>query len=128
MNWGTWGQTIVRWPGAHCSDIKGTGAKPENADCIILLERTPDRNLPRDPALIRELRGLERKSGRGQDIIDHAPGQHDDYANSVAIAVVQAIKGNGRGRSGDQKQRRILYDGISRNAPSGAALASRRVR
>jgi len=24
-------------------DIKGTGAKPQNADCIILVERTPDR-------------------------------------------------------------------------------------
>src|SRR5262249_2137298 len=24
-------------------DIKGTGGKPQNADCIILVERTPDR-------------------------------------------------------------------------------------
>src|SRR5262249_17390626 len=27
----------------YLDDIKGTGGKPQNADCIILLERTPDR-------------------------------------------------------------------------------------
>ncbi len=34
--------------------------------------------------LIAQLRGLERKTGRGRDIIDHAPGAKDDVANCVA--------------------------------------------
>jgi hypothetical protein len=38
--------------------------------------------------------GLERRSGRGQDIIDHSPGQHDDLANCVAGVASLAI---GRG-------------------------------
>lgn len=35
-----------------------------------------------------ELRGLERRASRGgKDIIDHAPGQHDDIANAAAGAL-----------------------------------------
>jgi len=38
-----------------------------------------------DPTLFSELRGLERRTGRGRrDAIDHGPGQHDDSANSTA--------------------------------------------
>lgn len=41
--------------------------------------------LPNDPALLREMRGLERRRGSaGRDRIDHAPGAHDDRANAVA--------------------------------------------
>ena len=39
--------------------------------------------------------GLERRNGRGADIIDHAPGQHDDMSNCVAgiasLAISQGI-------------------------------------
>lgn len=37
------------------------------------------------PKLINQLCGLERRTARGgKDSIDHAPGAHDDVANSVA--------------------------------------------
>ena len=37
--------------------------------------------------LITQLTGLERRTGRGTDIVDHGPGGHDDVANAVAGAV-----------------------------------------
>ena len=41
--------------------------------------------LPDDPKLLHELRGLERRRGSsGRDRVDHAPGAHDDRANAVA--------------------------------------------
>lgn len=41
--------------------------------------------LPDDAALLRELRGLERRRGSsGRDRVDHRPGSTDDRANSVA--------------------------------------------
>ncbi len=41
--------------------------------------------LPDRADLMRELRGLERRtSSAGRDRIDHVPGAHDDLANSVA--------------------------------------------
>jgi len=50
-------------------------------------------DLPNEPNLIRELRGLERRTSRvGRDSIDHAPGQHDDFANAAAIAIVACSK------------------------------------
>jgi hypothetical protein len=46
---------------------------------------------PHDPALLRELRGLERRRGpSGRDRVDHRPGEHDDRANAVA-GVVQLV-------------------------------------
>jgi hypothetical protein len=43
--------------------------------------------------LIAELCGLERRTGRGtgRDIVDHAIGAHDDIANAVCGAVVEAL-------------------------------------
>jgi hypothetical protein len=44
------------------------------------------------PRLTAELCGLERRTARGgKDSIDHAPGAHDDTANSVAGAALLAI-------------------------------------
>ena len=41
--------------------------------------------IPDDPALLRELRGLERRRGpSGKDRVDHVPGAHDDRANALA--------------------------------------------
>ena len=38
-----------------------------------------------DKTLFAELRGLERRTGRGRrDVVDHGPGQHDDLANATA--------------------------------------------
>jgi hypothetical protein len=48
-------------------------------------------DLPNEPTLLKELRGLERRTGtNGRDVVNHMPGQHDDYANSAAIAIVKA--------------------------------------
>ena len=47
-----------------------------------------------------QLCGLERRTARsGRDSIDHAPGAHDDIANSVAGALLLAASG---GRSYDR--------------------------
>ena len=45
------------------------------------------------PRLIAQLSSLERRTARsGKDLIDHAPGGHDDVANSVAGALLAAAK------------------------------------
>jgi hypothetical protein len=53
--------------------------------------------LPDDPDLLRELRGLERRRGAsGRDRVDHRPGAHDDRANSVA-GLADLLVGRARG-------------------------------
>ena len=42
---------------------------------------------------LAELRNLERRRGRGADIIDHPKGFHDAAANSCAGAAVTAVRG-----------------------------------
>ncbi len=37
-----------------------------------------------NPRISAQLTGLERRTGRGRDSVDHAPGSHDDVANCVA--------------------------------------------
>jgi hypothetical protein len=45
-----------------------------------------------DARLIGQLGGLERRTARGgRDSIDHAPGGHDDVANSASGAIVVAV-------------------------------------
>jgi hypothetical protein len=42
--------------------------------------------------LLRELRGLERRRGTsGRDRVDHRAGQHDDRANSAALALTLVL-------------------------------------
>jgi hypothetical protein len=48
-------------------------------------------DLPRNPTLIRELKGLERRTTKaGKDEVNHGPNsnQHDDFANACAILLV----------------------------------------
>lgn len=46
-----------------------------------------------DEKTVNQIVGLERRVARGgRDSIDHAPGQHDDRANAVAGALVNAAK------------------------------------
>jgi hypothetical protein len=53
-----------------------------NAGAVVLLD---------DAALLRALRGLERRRGAsGRDRVDHRPGAHDDRANAAAGALVLA--------------------------------------
>jgi hypothetical protein len=55
-----------------------------NAERVALLDQ--DR-------LLRQLVSLERRTGStGRDIIDHAPGQHDDLANSACGALLLASR------------------------------------
>lgn len=50
--------------------------------------------IPDDPVLIAELRGLERKRGpSGRDRVDHPPSGHDDLANAVAGVSHQLLGG-----------------------------------
>ncbi|TQM93554.1 hypothetical protein [Roseinatronobacter monicus] len=52
--------------------------------------------LPPCDRLQRQLIGLERRTSRsGRDTIDHAPGSHDDRANSIAGLVVHAKRRQG---------------------------------
>jgi hypothetical protein len=52
--------------------------------------------LPKHEKIVQQLVGLERRTSRGgRDSIDHAPGSHDDLANSVA-GVAEVIT-SGRG-------------------------------
>ncbi len=43
-----------------------------------------------DARLLGQLAALERRAGRLKDVIDHQPSQHDDVANSAAIALLAA--------------------------------------
>ncbi len=45
--------------------------------------------------LKNQFAGLERRTGHGRDMIDHAPGSHDDVANAAAGALVLALASNG---------------------------------
>jgi hypothetical protein len=46
------------------------------------------------PQLVRELKLLERRpQAGGKDRVDHPRGQHDDYANAIALAAATARQG-----------------------------------
>ncbi|WP_369722922.1 hypothetical protein AB8Z38_02340 [Bradyrhizobium sp. LLZ17] len=54
-------------------------------------------DLLEDARLFAQIIGLERRTARGgRDSVDHAPGAHDDLANSVA-GVVAALASRGHG-------------------------------
>ncbi|WP_352653719.1 terminase family protein [Mesorhizobium sp. M0317] len=60
--------------------------------------------------LEEQLVGLERRTSRGgRDIVDHAPGAHDDIANAVAGAVVGALGVASRPRAATGS---VGYDGV----------------
>jgi len=55
-----------------------------NAGAVVVLDHA---------ALLRELRGLERRTGTsGKDRVDHRPGAHDDRAIAAAGACVAALR------------------------------------
>lgn len=56
-------------------------------------------SIPNHPQLIRELRLLERRTGRsGKDTVDHPQNGSDDYANALAGAAWLAMKAQNRPR------------------------------
>jgi hypothetical protein len=63
------------------SELYGSLLPMLNSGAVALL--TNDR-------LRRQLLSLERRTGRGRDVIDHPRNQHDDVANAVAGALVLA--------------------------------------
>lgn len=62
-----------------------------------------------NPRLNTQLTGLERRTGRLHDSIDHPPGSHDDVANAVAGVLCQVLAWNVTGQLG-------LVDLIKRRA------------
>jgi hypothetical protein len=54
--------------------------------------------LPDLPRLHAQFLSLERRTARGRkDSIDHPPGGHDDLANAVAGAALEAVRNTGGG-------------------------------
>lgn len=75
------------------SDLYRELLAPVNAGRVELLD------LPR---LVGQLAGLERRVARGgRDSIDHAPGAHDDVANAVAGALIEALRVGALGDDGN---------------------------
>jgi hypothetical protein len=64
-----------------------------------------------NPAIVAQFCNLERRTARGgKDIIDHAPGVHDDLANAVAGALLLAKpqqQGLAFGLSGEAARRSV---------------------
>jgi len=48
--------------------------------------------IPEDRRLISQLRSLERRCGRGRDVVDHPPGLKDDLSNAVGGAIAFCSK------------------------------------
>lgn len=97
----TYGLTTVhadKWGGGLQDDLwQRYGIKrldpPGNKSDIFLqllpLVNSGKVSLLDDPALIREARGMERRtSPSGRDRVDHRRGGHDDRVNAAAIALV----------------------------------------
>ena len=74
------------------------------------------------PRLQAQLCGLERRTARGgRNSIDHAPGGHDDIANSVCGVLVKLLNAEdtlGRGRSLASTMRLLLCLFLLRLSPS----------
>jgi hypothetical protein len=76
-------------------------ALPEfNSKSIALLD---------NPAIVAQFCNLERRTARGgKDIVDHAPGVHDDLANAVALLLAKPQhQGLAFGLSGEAARRSV---------------------
>jgi hypothetical protein len=79
--------------------------------------------IPNDAALLKELRGLERRRGfAGKDRVDHRPGSHDDRAVVAAGAVYLTAVNR---QQGGGEAVRISYGGGG--SPTNLSPASRPV-
>jgi hypothetical protein len=80
---GEWSRTEFRRHGMGYHDAPGT--RSELYLSLLSALNAGRVELPPCPMLERQLTGLERRTSRGgRDMIDHAPGAHDDRANAVA--------------------------------------------
>lgn len=65
--------------------LKAPGSRSELYATLFAAMNAQRTELPPCDTLEKQLLGLERRVGRGgRDMIDHAPGGHDDRANAVA--------------------------------------------
>ena len=84
------------WPRERFFQHSITYRVAEKTRSDIYCELLPELNsksvaLLDNQRLIAQLVGLERRTARGgKDMIDHAPGAHDDLANAVAGALLAA--------------------------------------
>jgi len=72
-----------RQSAAPKSDLYAELLMALNSQQVVLLDQ---------PTLVTELCALERKPGRGKDVIDHPRGMHDDLANACAGALLPALR------------------------------------
>jgi hypothetical protein len=81
---------------AHGIDYRvAEKSKSEYYQAFLPVVNSKRVDLPDHPRLVAQLCGLERRTGRsGKDSIDHAPGGHDDLANSAAGVAVE-LTGSG---------------------------------
>lgn len=90
-----------RWPrdefGKHGVDYEVSELDRNGLYLELLAALNSGRvELPNCKKMARQMAGLERRTGRsGRDMIDHAPGGHDDRANAVAGMVAVALNNNG---------------------------------
>ena len=73
--------------------LKAPGTRSELYLTLFAAMNAQRVELPPCDTLEKQLTGLERRAGRGgRDMIDHAPGGHDDRANAVAgLVAVGAV-------------------------------------
>lgn len=88
------------WPHDECERHGITYMPSDKPRSGLYLDLLPAINsgrveLPPDNRLAVQLSGLERKTGRGRDSIDHAPGSHDDRANVIAGLVAHGGRTSG---------------------------------
>ena len=86
---GEWPRERFRVHGIQYQPSERT--KSEIYVAFLVLVNSKRCRIPCDKKLRAQLQALERRSSRtGRDVVDHAPGSHDDIANSVAGALVLA--------------------------------------
>ena len=94
------------WPRERFRAAGITYKPSERSRSEIYVELLPLLNSRRsvlldNPRLVAQLTGLERHAARtGAEIVDHAPGGHDDLANSAAGALVLAETSYGNSDAG----------------------------
>jgi hypothetical protein len=108
-------QDVTKWVSLAKSDIYKECLPLVNAGKVALLDS--DR-------LLRQLGSLERRTGpSGRDIIDHAPGQHDDLANAACGALLLAARGGGRVRPRAGTPSAVIPSHLRLGTPADTAVA-----
>ena len=86
-----WVREAFQREGIHYQDAEMTKAEAYMEMQPLFAQSRMD--LVDHPRLVRELKMLEaRPRAGGKTLVDHPRGEHDDYANSLALAAAKAIK------------------------------------